>query len=124
MKRRSFVKTVSATALVPAALTGGASQQSKSAGPSSGSTAAKADDNTHLPKLMGSATASSGAVGLYHVENLTPDAKEKARVLATYPTDYPERPKDTTVAIIGCPHNTYKEILDWGTWVELPWRLF
>jgi predicted aconitase len=90
----------------------------------------------HLLKKMGSATASSGAVGLYHVENLTPDAKQKgrkllkegyqtyvfddkeqARVLATYPTDFPDRPKDPTVAIIGCPHHTYKEILDWGTWV-------
>jgi hypothetical protein len=94
------------------------------------------NDNMHLLKKMGSATASSGAVGLYHVENVTPDAKEKgrdllkegyqtyvfddkeqARVLATYPTDFPDRPKDPTVAIIGCPHNTYKEILDWGTWV-------
>jgi hypothetical protein len=94
------------------------------------------NDNMHLLKLMGSATASSGAVGLYHVENLTPDAKQKgrkllkegyqtytyddkeqARVLANYPTDFPERPKDPSVAIIGCPHNTYKEILDWGTWV-------
>ena len=94
------------------------------------------NDNMHLLKKMGSATASSGAVGLYHVENLTPDAKQKgrkllkegfqtytyddkeqARVLATYPTDFPDRPKDPTVAIIGCPHNTYKEILDWGTWV-------
>ena len=94
------------------------------------------NDNMHLLKKMGSATASSGAVGLYHVENLTPDAKqqgrkllkdgfqtyvfddkEQARVLATYPTEFPDRPKDPTVAIIGCPHNTYKEILDWGTWV-------
>jgi hypothetical protein len=94
------------------------------------------NDNMHLLKKMGSATASSGGVGLYHVENLTPDAKQKgrdlleegyqtyvfddaeqARVLATYPTDFPDRPKDPTIAIIGCPHNTYKEILDWGTWV-------
>ena len=91
------------------------------------------NDNMHLLKKMGSATASSGAVGLYHVENLTPDAKEKgrkllkkgyqtyvfddkeqARVLATYPTDFPERPKDPTVAIIGCPHNTYQEMVDWA----------
>jgi predicted aconitase len=92
------------------------------------------NDNMHLLKKMGSATASSGAVGLYHVENLTPDAKQKgrkllkegyqtyvfddkeqARVLASYPTEFKDRPKDPTIAIIGCPHNTYKEILDWGT---------
>lgn len=92
------------------------------------------DDNMHLLKKMGSATAAAGAVGLYHVENLTPDAKEKgrkllkegyqtyvyddaeqARVLATFPTEVEDRPKDPTVAVIGCPHNTYQEILYWGT---------
>jgi predicted aconitase len=83
---------------------------------------------------MGSATAASGAVGLYHVENLTPDAKakgrdllmkgyqtyvfddaEQARVLATFPVQWKGRPEKPTVCLIGCPHNTYKEILDWGT---------
>jgi len=39
------------------------------------------NDNMHLLKAMGSATASSGAVGLYHVEGVTPDAKEKGRQL-------------------------------------------
>ncbi len=92
------------------------------------------NDNMHLLKKMGSATAAAGAVGLYHVENLTPDAKQKgrdlmmegyqtyvfddaeqARVLANFPTEFKDRPKDPTIAIIGCPHNTYKEILDWGT---------
>jgi hypothetical protein len=87
----------------------------------------------HLLKKMGSATAASGAVGLYHVENLTPDAKEKgrkllkkdyktyvyddaeqARVLADFPVKWKGRPKDPTVCLIGCPHNTYKEIHDWG----------
>jgi len=92
------------------------------------------NDNMHLLKKMGSATAATGAVGLYHVENLTPDAKQKgrgllkkgyqtyvyddaeqARVLATFPVEWEGRPEDPTVALIGCPHNTYKEILDWGT---------
>lgn len=94
------------------------------------------NDNMHLLKKMGSATAAAGAVGLYHVENLTPDAKDKgrdllmegyqtyvfddeeqARVLATFPTDFDDRPEDPTVALIGCPHNTYKEVFDWGTMV-------
>jgi len=92
------------------------------------------NDNMHLLKKMGSATAATGAVGLYHVENLTPDAKEKgrkllkegyqtyvyddaeqARILATFPVEWEGRPEDPTVCLIGCPHNTYKEILDWGT---------
>jgi hypothetical protein len=91
------------------------------------------NENMHLLKKMGSATAASGAVGLYHVENLTPDAKEKgrkllkdgyqtyvyddaeqARVLAKFPVEWEGRPKDPTVALIGCPHNTYEEILYWG----------
>ena len=91
------------------------------------------NDNMHLLKKMGSTTAASGAVGLYHVENLTPDAKEKgrkllkdgyqtyvyddaeqARVLAGFPVEWEGRPKKPTVGLIGCPHNTYHEILWWG----------
>ena len=75
------------------------------------------NDNMHLLKKMGSATASSGAVGLYHMENLTPDAKEKgrnklmkkgyqtyvyddaeqARVLGNFPVEWKGRPEDPTV---------------------------
>jgi predicted aconitase len=92
------------------------------------------NDNMWILKKMGSATAAAGAVGLYHVENLTPDAKQKgrdllmkdyqtyvfddaeqARALAKFPTEFDDRPKDPTIAIIGCPHNTYGEILTWGT---------
>ncbi|MEE9602708.1 MAG: aconitase X [Thermoguttaceae bacterium] len=92
------------------------------------------NDNMHLLKKMGSASAASGAVGLYHVEGLTPDAKEKgrdllekgfqtyvfddaeqARVLAAFPTEFKDRPKKPTHCYIGCPHNTYHEILTWGT---------
>ena len=91
------------------------------------------NDNMHLLKKMGSATAASGAVGLYHIENLTPDAKEKgrkilkdeyqtyvyddaeqARVLGNFPVEWEGRPEDPTVCLIGCPHNTYQEILWWG----------
>jgi predicted aconitase len=91
------------------------------------------NDNMWILKKMGSATAAAGAVGLYHVENLTPDAKQKgrdllmkgyqtymfddaeqARVLANFPTEFKDRPKDPTIAIIGCPHNTYQEIFTWG----------
>ncbi len=91
------------------------------------------EDNLHLLKSMGSATASSGAVGLYHVENLTPDAKDKGRKLlaegyqtyvyddaeeqkitATFENLWPDKDKDPTAAFIGCPHNTYHELLNWG----------
>jgi predicted aconitase len=91
------------------------------------------NDNMHLLKKMGSATAAAGAVGLYHVENVTPDAKQKgrkllskgfqtyviddaeqARVLAAFPTEKEGRPENPTVCIIGCPHNTYQELVTWG----------
>lgn len=91
------------------------------------------EDNMHLLKAMGSATAASGAVGLYHVENLTPDAKEKGRKLLeegyqTYVYDdaeeqktiktfdnlWPRKDGDPTAAFIGCPHNTLYEMKKWG----------
>ncbi|MBW1789286.1 MAG: DUF521 domain-containing protein [Deltaproteobacteria bacterium] len=91
------------------------------------------NDNMHLLKAMGSATASSGAVGLYHVEGVTPDAKEKGRKLLvkgykTYVIDDAEQErvrrtfknlwtkKDAkpTHCFIGCPHNTYHELYTWG----------
>ncbi len=90
-------------------------------------------DNLHLLKAMGSATAASGAVGLYHVEGVTPDAKEKGRkllvkgyktyviddaeqerIIETFPNLWPEKDGDTTAAFIGCPHNTYHEIVKYG----------
>ena len=91
------------------------------------------EDNLHLLKAMGSATAASGAVGLYHVEGLTPDAKEKGRdllvegyqtyvyddaeeqrVIKTFDNLWPEKDGDPTAAFIGCPHNTYHELKKWG----------
>jgi predicted aconitase len=90
-------------------------------------------DNLHQLKAMGSATASSGAVGLYHVEGLTPEPKEKGRnmlaegyqtyvyddaeqqaILDTFENMWPDQDADPTAAFIGCPHNTYHELKDWG----------
>jgi len=84
-------------------------------------------------KAMGSATASSGAVGLYHVENVTPEAIEQGRDLLvddyqTYVIDNAELARvrdgfqnlwkdpngDPTAVYIGCPHNTYKELEYWS----------
>jgi len=90
-------------------------------------------DNLHLLKAMGSATASSGAVGLYHVDGVTPDAKEKgkellekgyqtyviddkeqARIISTFENLWPDKDDDPTAAFIGCPHNSYHEVIKWG----------
>jgi predicted aconitase len=90
-------------------------------------------DNLHLLKAMGSATASSGAVGLYHVDGVTPDAKEKgkkllakgyetyviddkeqAKIISTFENLWPDKKADPTAAFIGCPHNSYYEVIKWG----------
>jgi len=83
-------------------------------------------------KDMGAATASNGAVGLYHVENLTPEAKEtgnklingKAQVyviddaeLERVKQDYPCIWKDTSakpqLCFIGCPHLSIDQLKNW-----------
>jgi predicted aconitase len=93
-------------------------------------------DNLHKLKAMGSATASSGAVGLYHVEGVTPEPKEKGRdllaegyqtyvyddaeqkrIIDTFENLWPEKDGDPTAAFIGCPHNTYFELMRWGKMV-------
>jgi predicted aconitase len=85
---------------------------------------------------MGSASAASGAVALYHVEGVTPEAKEKgrkllakghktyviddaeqARVLATFKNLWIEKDGDPNAAFLGCPHLTYDELLKWGRMV-------
>jgi predicted aconitase len=84
-------------------------------------------------KAMGSATASSGAVGLYHVENVTPEAIDQGRDLLVddyqvYVIDDAEYKRvrdsfqnrwldpeaDPTAVYIGCPHNTYEEMVYWS----------
>jgi hypothetical protein len=84
-------------------------------------------------KAMGSATASSGAVGLYHMENVTPEAIEQGRDLLvddyqTYVIDDAEYKRvrggfqnlwkdpnaDPTAVYLGCPHNTYEEVVSWS----------
>ena len=94
------------------------------------------NENMHQLKAMGSATAAAGAVGLYHVENVTPDAKEKGRgllvegyqtyviddaeqerVRGTFKNMWTEKNAAPTACFIGCPHNTYHEIHEWGKMV-------
>jgi len=84
-------------------------------------------------KAFGSSTASSGAVGLYHLENVTPEAIEQGRdllvddyqtyviddaelvrVMGTFKNLWKDPDGDPTAVYIGCPHNTYDEILYWA----------
>ena len=93
-------------------------------------------ENMHLLKAMGSSTAANGSVGLYHVENVTPDAKKKgrdllvkdyqtyvvddaeiARIFNGYPNLWSNKDAKPNICFIGCPHNTYEELVHWGNLV-------
>jgi predicted aconitase len=84
-------------------------------------------------KAMGSASAASGAVGLYHVENVTPEAidhgrdllvddhqtyviddVELARIRDGFPNMWKDPKGDPNGVYIGCPHNTYDEMVYWS----------
>ena len=88
-------------------------------------------------KDFGAATASNGAVGLYHIENLTPEAKELGESLIAegaqvYVIDDAElqRGKDNDpvmwknanakpkLCFIGCPHLSMEQLKDWTDRVE------
>ena len=90
------------------------------------------DENRAYLKDFGAATASNGAVGLYHVEHLTPEAKQQGEALLregyrTYVIDdaelervkrsYPVIWKDPAAApqlcFVGCPHLTLEQLKDW-----------
>lgn len=90
------------------------------------------EDAKAFLKDMGAATASNGAVGLYHVENLTPEAKAQGEALLaenyqTYVIDdaelhrvkdsYPCIWKDPNAApklcFVGCPHLTLAQLHQW-----------
>lgn len=92
------------------------------------------DDKTKsYLKDMGAATASNGAVGLYHVENLTPEAVEMGekiinddakvyviddaeleRVKASYPVMWKDPNGKPDRCFIGCPHLTYAQVHEWA----------
>lgn len=84
-------------------------------------------------KDFGAATASNGAVGLYHIDKLTPEAKELGetllepdykeyiiddaeleRVYKSYPVMWKAPDKQGTIAFIGCPHLTKLQLEDWA----------
>lgn len=90
------------------------------------------DDVKAYLKDFGAATASNGAVGLYHIDNLTPEAKEQGesllaencreyviddaeleRVYKSYPVMWKKKDKKANLCFIGCPHLTYSQLCDW-----------
>lgn len=88
-------------------------------------------------KDMGAASASNGAVGLYHVENLTPEVKklkekliledaqtyviddnELERVYKSYPIMWKDKNAKPSLCFIGCPHLTYSQLISWTNKLE------
>lgn len=88
-------------------------------------------------KDFGAATASNGSVGLYHIENLTPEAKdfgeslirenapvyivddaEIERVRNSYPCIWKNLEAKPKLCFMGCPHMTYQQLIDWTLRVE------
>ena len=93
----------------------------------------KLDDKTiGYLKDFGAATASNGAVGLYHIDGLTPEAKkygekliledakeyviddeELERVYKSYPIMWKNPNKKGNLVFIGCPHLTFEQLNSW-----------
>ena len=88
-------------------------------------------------KDFGAATASNGAVGLYHVANLTPEAVELGesliaegakeyvitdaelqRVYDEYPVIWKNKDAKPKLCFMGCPHMSLQQLKDWTDKVE------
>ena len=88
-------------------------------------------------KDFGAATASNGAVGLYHIHNLTPEAKEQGesliaegaqvyviddaelqRVQDNYPVMWKNPDAKPKLCFVGCPHMSFQQLVDWTERVE------
>jgi len=95
------------------------------------------DENCTYLKDFGAATASNGAVGLYHIANLTPEAKELGesliaegaqvyviddaelkRVQDSYPVMWKNADAAPKLCFIGCPHMSLQQLHDWTNRVE------
>jgi len=83
-------------------------------------TGIKEADTDHL-KALGASMAASGAVALYHIENLTPEARdmqtEGLEKLTIVDKDLEETfstlstGNEPDIVILGCPHSSLKEIM-------------
>lgn len=88
-------------------------------------------------KDFGAATASNGAVGLYHIENLTPEAvkmnrgllsegyktyviddAELERVKKSYPVIWKDKNAKPKLAFIGCPHLSRQQLHSWSRRID------
>ncbi len=95
------------------------------------------DDACSYLKDFGAATASNGAVGLYHIDGLTPEAvdmgdtliaegaevyviddAELERVKASYPVMWKNADAKPKLCFMGCPHMTLKQLKDWTDKIE------
>ncbi len=88
-------------------------------------------------KDFGAATASNGAVGLYHIENLTPEAVKLERSLIkegakefivtdeileetykNYPIVWKDKEAKPQLCFMGCPHMSLQQLKDWTKTIE------
>ena len=88
-------------------------------------------------KDFGAATASNGAVGLYHIDGLTPEAKEQGealikegaevyviddaelqRVYDNYPVIWKNKAAKPKLCFMGCPHMSLEQLKSWTDKVE------
>ncbi|MBQ2657211.1 MAG: DUF521 domain-containing protein [Erysipelotrichaceae bacterium] len=88
-------------------------------------------------KDFGAATASNGAVGLYHIDKLTPEAKEQGkalikknakeyviddaelqRVYDSYPVIWKDKEAKPRLCFMGCPHMSLQQLKDWTDVIE------
>ena len=88
-------------------------------------------------KDFGAATASNGAVGLYHIANLTPEAKELGeslivegakeyiiddaeleRVQKNYPVIWKNPDATPKLCFVGCPHLSLEQLKEWTVNIE------
>ena len=95
------------------------------------------DANCAYLKDFGAATASNGAVGLYHMENLTPEAKELGeslvkenakvyviddaeleRVYKSYPVIWKNPDATPKLCFMGCPHMSLQQLKSWTVSIE------
>ena len=95
------------------------------------------DEVSSYLKDFGAATASNGAVGLYHIDNLTPEAKEKGkklikkeaktyviddaelqRIYDSYPVMWKNQNTKPKLCFMGCPHMTMNQLKSWTERIE------
>jgi hypothetical protein len=88
-------------------------------------------------KDFGAATASNGAVGLYHIDDLTPEAKQQGRALLkdnvkeyviddaelqrvydSYPVVWKDKNAKPKLCFMGCPHMSFQQLKDWTDTIE------